>query len=95
MLAFITMPNIRSAAKRVRADRKRQSRNLDFKSELKTVLKKIRALIQKGSAEAKEYYVFVNKRLDQAVSKKLLHKRTASRTKSRLARQLHKLTRPH
>lgn len=83
------MPNIRSAIKRVRADAKRRDRNLDRKSELKTLVRKFRELVQAGKKdEAKAFYPTVARGLDQAAGRKALHKNTASRKKSRLARQL-------
>ena len=80
------MPNTRSAAKRERADKKRRQRNLRFESELKSLTRKFQKLIADGSAEAKDFYRTLTKRLDQAASKKLIHRNTASRRKSRLAR---------
>ena len=86
------MPNIQSAKKRVRADAKRQERNLDLKSELKTLVRKFRELVQAGKKdEARAFYSTVTRRLDQASGRNALHKKTASRKKSRLARQLAKL----
>ena len=83
------MPNTRSAAKRTRADAKRRDTNLNLKSELKTLVRKFRELIQAGKKdEARAFYSTVARRLDQAASRKALHKNTASRKKSRLARQL-------
>ena len=84
------MPNIRAAAKRVRADKKRHLTNLTFKSELKTFDRKFRQALKSG--QAKEIFALYAKRLDQAASKKLIHRNAASRKKSRLARQLAKLS---
>ncbi|MBI3322102.1 MAG: 30S ribosomal protein S20 [Candidatus Omnitrophica bacterium] len=83
------MPNTRSAAKRTRADAKRRLRNLDMKSELKTLMRRFRELLQAGKkTEAQEAYRQLSRRLDQAASRDVLHRNTASRKKSRLARQL-------
>lgn len=86
------MPNTRSAAKRVRADPLRRLRNLHVKSELKTLLRRLSAAI--GAAkkeEAQATYRLLARRLDQAASKGALHRNTASRKKSRLARTLSQL----
>ena len=81
------MPNIRSAAKRVRADAKRRQRNQNFESELKSLTKKFHKLVKEGQKDqAKSLYPSIVKRLDQAATKKIIHKNTASRNKSRLAR---------
>ena len=62
-------------------------------SELKSLTRKFLKLIQdRQQAQAKEVHRLLTKRLDQAASKKILHKKTASRKKSRLARQLAKAT---
>ncbi len=89
MLGSVAMPNIRSAEKRVRADRKRRERNLDFASELKTFSRKFQAVLgSKDSKKAQELFRAFTKRLDQAATKGIIHRNTASRKKSRLARHL-------
>ena len=91
MLRSTPMPIIHAAEKRMRADRKRRERNLRVASELKSLTRKLLKGIQEGqAAQAKEVYHLLTKRLDQATSKGILHKNTASRKKSRLARQLQK-----
>ncbi|MBI3323154.1 MAG: 30S ribosomal protein S20 [Candidatus Omnitrophica bacterium] len=83
------MPNTRSAAKRMRADAKRHLRNLDMRSELKTLVRRLRELLQAGKkSEAQEFFRLVSRRFDQAASRGVLHRNTASRKKSRLARHL-------
>ncbi|MBI1953624.1 MAG: 30S ribosomal protein S20 [Candidatus Omnitrophica bacterium] len=85
------MPNIRAAAKRVRADRKRRLKNLAVRSELKTAHRKFAEALQKGEADAaKQILQLLVKKLDQAAQKKVIPRNTASRKKSRLARQLAK-----
>lgn len=94
MLRSVAMPNIRSAEKRMRADRKRRERNLDFSSELKTLSRKFQAVLgSKDSKNAQGLFRNFTKRLDQAATKGIIHKNTASRKKSRLARQLANLNR--
>ncbi len=86
------MPNTRSAAKRTRADKVRHQRNLAFKSELKSLTKKLLGALKTGNKDqARDLFRFFTKRLDQAAGKKKLHRKTASRKKSRFARQLAKL----
>lgn len=85
------MPNIKAAAKRVRADKKRRQRNLGFQSELKTLTRRFLEALQPGKeAQAKEFFRTLSKRLDQAVNKGIIHKNTASRKKSRYAARLAK-----
>ena len=86
------MPITRSAAKRVRADRKRRERNLGFKSELKTLTRKFQKLLREGARpQAQEIFTLLVKRWSQAKAKRIVHRNTASRTISRLSRHLHKL----
>lgn len=85
------MPNTRAAAKRMRSDAKRHLRNLQFRSELKTLIRRLREQFQAGKKEeAQSIYRLVVRRLDQATNRRILHRNTASRKKSRLARQLQK-----
>lgn len=86
------MPNTRAAAKRTRADAKLRLWNLNSKSELKTLTKRFLGAVQGGQADqARTLYPLVEKRLDQAAQQGVIHRNTASRKKSRLARRLAKL----
>ena len=86
------MPVRKSAIKRMKTSRKRHARNLAVQSELKTVLKKIDGLISSNKAdEAKKLIQQVMSKLDKAASKGVIHKKKASRKKSRLAKKLIKL----
>ena len=60
-----------------------------MKSELKTLVRRLRELVQSGKkSEAQEFYRLLSRRLDQAASRDVLHKNTASRKKSRLAKYI-------
>lgn len=83
------MPRRKSSLKRNRADKKRHLRNIRAKQELKKILKKFQALLSsKNIAEAKTLLVKVYSQLDKAAKKRIIHPKTASRKKSRLARKL-------
>ena len=83
------MPIKRAAVRSLRKDKKRAARNQAIESQLKTMKKRFLLLVdQKKQAEAAELLPQVIRRFDQAAAKGLLHKNTASRTKSRLMRQL-------
>ena len=93
MLGLTAMPITRSAAKRMRADRKRRQRNLEVVSQLKTLNRKFQKFLKEGlGQEARDLFRTIVKRLDQAASKQILHRNTASRKQARLARQLAKRT---
>lgn len=81
------MPNIKSAKKRVKVIAVKTVRNKANRSALKTEIKKANAAIaandeNKSAALSKAY-----KKIDQAVAKGLLHKNTAARRKSALAKK--------
>ncbi|MFO7298861.1 MAG: 30S ribosomal protein S20 [Actinomycetes bacterium] len=79
------MANIKSQKKRIRQNEKRRLRNKSIKSDLKTAVKKVR--LAEGE-EAAEMFRAAQKKIDKAVTKGVLHPRTAARKKSRLAKQL-------
>ena len=86
------MANIKSAKKRVLIAEANRQRNVDFKTSIKTALKKALAL-----AEGEDKYALnsaiskVYQLCDKAVSKGILHKNTAARKKSRLVLAIKKL----
>lgn len=85
------MPRRRTSLKRKRADKKRHLHNLKIKNEIKKTLKKFKLLIStKKIDEAREILKKVFSQLDKAAKKRILHPRTASRKKSRLAKRLFK-----
>ena len=85
------MPIKHAALKQIRKDRKRQQRNQALRSELKTLTKRLITLIQAQKLEeASAALRKLASRYDHAVSKKIVHRNTAARYKSRFARQLSK-----
>jgi len=85
------MPNSPSAKKSMRKAEVRRLRNRSDRSALKNVLKKCRVAAAGTDAEAAQTaFRQAVKKLDQAAAHNLIHKNTAARTKSRLARLLKK-----
>ena len=81
------MANIKSQIKRNRQNEKRSERNKTVRTALKTSTKKARAAVGAGDAEAATAQQREAARsLDKAVAKGIVHKRTAARRKSRLAK---------
>ena len=81
------MANIKSQIKRNRSNAKRAERNKAVRTSLKTSTKKARVAIAEGDAEAAQARSRETARaLDKATSKGIVHKRTAARRKSRLAK---------
>ena len=86
------MPTSKSAKKRVRQNVKCRLINRSHKSALKTQIKKfILAIQSKNIADAENHFSLTTKKLDKVATKGIIHKNTASRKKSRLARVLNKL----
>ncbi|MBO5884399.1 MAG: 30S ribosomal protein S20 [Clostridia bacterium] len=83
------MANIKSAKKRVNVNNKKNAENRAVKSQIKTVTKKFEAAVaQKEVESAQALLSQAVSTLDSAVSKKVIHKNTASRRKARLAKLL-------
>jgi small subunit ribosomal protein S20 len=81
------MANIKSQIKRNRQNAKRQERNKAVRTALKTSTKKVRTAVAAGDVdEALARQREAAQALDKAVSRGIVHKRTAARRKSRLAR---------
>ena len=81
------MPNIKSAKKRVIVIATKTARNKANRSVLKTDIKKAYAAIEAGAADKDIAVKAAIKTIDQAVAKGLLHKNTAARRKSALAKK--------
>ena len=81
------MANIKSQIKRNRQNEGRQLRNKSVRTSLKTSAKKVRTAAASGDAQTMQAESGrAARELDKAASKGVLHKRTAGRRKSRLAR---------
>ncbi len=89
------MPNIKSVKKDVIRSRRLRVRNLNVRSEVKTMIRKARVAIQGAdTGAASESVKVANRLLDKAATKGIIHKRQAARRKSRLARRLAKKPTP-
>ncbi len=84
------MPNIKSAKKRVLVAEANYMRNKSINSALKTAIKKADAAIANDAADKAEVVKVAVKKIDQAVSKGILHKNNAARKKSQLIVRLNK-----
>ena len=81
-----------SAKKRVRQNAKSRTINRSRKSQIKTQIKHFEMALSSGDIEAaSEQYRLVARRLDKTAANSTMHKRSAARKKSRLARQLNSL----
>lgn len=78
------MANIKSQIKRNRQNEKRRQRNKAVRSELKTREKQV---LGADAETVDDAFLLAQKKIDQAASKGVLHKRAAARKKSRLAKR--------
>jgi small subunit ribosomal protein S20 len=78
--------------KRARQNTKTRTINRARKSQVKTQIKRFEEAMSSGDVEAaSEQYRLIVKKLDKTASTSTMHKKTAARKKSRLARQLNAL----
>jgi len=81
-----------SAKKRVRQNAKRKVINRARKSQAKTQIKHFETALAGGDVEAaSQQYQLLVKKLDKTASTSTMHKKTAARKKSRLAKKLNNL----
>lgn len=89
------MPNTASAKKRVRQSLKRTLRNRVRKERLKKVIKSFNStLTTKDEAKIGDALRLSSKALDKAKGKGFIHKNTANRKKSRLAKAANRALKP-
>ena len=87
-----SMPNIKSAKKRVLLSREANVKNKMAKSALKTTLKKFEAAVTEGNREqADSAYQAAVQSIDKAAGKGILHKNAAARKKSQITLKMNKL----
>ena len=87
------MANTAQARKRVRQSVSRRERNIALKSKLRTFVKNVvKAIDSKDLSIASENYKKAVPVIDASVSKGIIHKNKAARYKSRLNKQILKLS---
>ena len=83
------MPIIQSAAKRVRQDKTRYRRNLSYKRNMRDAIKAVSSAVSNNDEKAaREQLPVAQKAIDKAVKKGVVHKNTAARKKSQIARKI-------
>ena len=82
------MANIKSAKKGVKLIATKTAQNKAIKSALKTAVKKAYIAIDTNADNKAEAVSLAVKKIDQAAAKGILHKNTAARSKSALAKRL-------
>ena len=85
------MPRRRTSLKSNRVNKRKHTRNLNVKGQLKKTIKKFQELLTKeNTTEVKTFISKVFSQLDKAAKKNIIHPATANRRKSRLMRRLSK-----
>jgi small subunit ribosomal protein S20 len=83
------MPLIKSAIKRSKQNEVRRQRRLPFKTHMKTMMRKMTDLTKEGKkAEAEALLPIVYKSIDTAAKKQIIHRSSAARKKSNMAKML-------
>ena len=82
------MANTKSAIKRMRQSEKRRLRNRVVRTRVRTALKTARAAVATPASDARGAVLQAIRTLDKAVTKGVIHRDTAARKKSALARRL-------
>ena len=83
------MANSAGSKKRARQAVKRNKHNSQIRAKVRTFVKKVVAAIASGDKkEATSDFIKMQKNVDQAVSKGLMHRNQAARKKSRLSSQI-------
>ena len=86
------MPKIKSAKKRVKVTSTKTLQNQMFRSQMRTMIKKYDAALAAGDKEqATAAYKLAVKKIDQAVSRGILHKNNAARKKSQFTVKLNRM----
>lgn len=85
----LKMPNIKSAKKRVIVNQKKTEQNKNIRSEVRTEIKKVEALIKENKIEeAKALLPHAFALIDSAASKNIIHDNNAANKKARLAKKI-------
>ena len=82
------MANTRSAKKRIKQNLTRRLRNRAVRSTIRSSVKTARAAVTGKTPQAKETVLEAIRILDRAVSRGIIHRNTAARKKSALARSV-------
>ena len=81
------MANIKGQIKRNRQNEKRRIKNKGVRSEINSRVKSVIVNAESDTNNSEDIQLAI-KKIDKAVAKKILHKNTAARKKSRLAKRL-------
>ena len=85
------LANIKSAQKRIKTTEKKTILNKSRNSEIKTYVKKFDVAIENGNIdEARELLKIIDRKLNKAAHKSVIHKNAVARKVSKLTKELNK-----
>ena len=84
----VQLANTSSALKRMRQNERRRLRNRTVRSKVRTVVKTARTALGTAGSDARAVVSEAIRALDKAVTKGVIHRNTAARKKSALARRV-------
>lgn len=87
------MPNIKSAAKRMRQNEERRKINRIYRSRMRRQIKKLHQLMDGNDVEgANSFLREIYSVIDRTVQKGIIHANTAARYKSRLTKHVNEIS---
>lgn len=87
------MANIKSAMKRVDTNRTKHEQNLQYKSNMRSQIKRVEKLVEAKDVEnAKTVLQTTIKKIDKAVQNGVIHENNGNRKKSRLTKKVNELS---
>ena len=85
------MANTKSAKKAIRQTKKKTLRNLQVRREMRGLMKEIRKLAEAGKkSEAVKKFKLATRKINKAAKAHVIHRNTAARYISRLAKRINK-----
>ncbi|MCP4049474.1 MAG: 30S ribosomal protein S20 [bacterium] len=84
------MANKKAAIKDIDRNKRNKARNVNYKSRLKTFLKKANTAVAENSDNTESLIKETLKIIDKTAAKGIIHKKTAARNKSRLTKAFNK-----
>lgn len=82
------MPNMKNAKKKISVNAKKTVANNTIKSSMRTAVKNTHKALNSETMDNAQYLAIATKRINKAVSKGTIHKNTAARMKSKLAKKV-------
>lgn len=83
------MAILKSAIKRINTNNKKRAQNQPVRSDMRTHIKNVEALVEANDLEgAKAAYQTTTRKIDKAIQKGVIHRNNGIRQKSRLAKRI-------